>query len=168
MRLAGGFCLLLCGSLWGIQCSGKLRRQVALVQTLIKFFREIEDELRYGGTPAPSLLQRCREDERFDALDFLPLTLQYMREEPFDSSFLQALDSCSCLQGQPEALRGILREFGQSFGSQISEVEVDRTALAVSRLEQLLAESRQRYEKNGKMYRTLGVLGGLAAAIVIL
>lgn len=135
---------------------------------MILLMEQMQTYLRYGQMPTTEMLERFSAGESFAELTFLRDCLSEMR--------------CGCLF--PEAWKNSVRRFqtgrlsnrdreileniadilgGSDFESQIEALELN-----ISLLRQNLQEAITEKNTVGKLYRSLGVLLGIGAAIFMI
>ena len=126
---------------------------------------ELSQRLRYAQEePLPLLLKL--EDE-FAALDYIGETVRLMREgRMFGDAWKMALaDSGGKLDAGDIAL---LSEVGDVLGQSYLETQLDRLTLISKRLLDRQQAARSDAMQRSRMYATMGVLLGAAAAVVVI
>lgn len=61
----------------------------------------------------------------------------------------------------------VLEEYAQGLGGSDRKTQAKNTALLQQRLETIVQEAQDAYGSKGRMYRSVGILSGLAAAILL-
>ena len=79
--------------------------------------------------------------------------------ESFESSVMEA--------GFDERTRTVLLHLARELGSSDLESQLAALSYAISRLKEISEIEREHYRTHGKLYRTLGILCGIAAAILV-
>ena len=141
----------------GLAESRKLRDRAVLLESFRKFLTVAEAEIHYGLVPVGELVLSCRQQG--------PLLEDCARRLEQGSRFPEAWQGAVKRWGGPD--QAFLAEFCRGLGAtglegQLSHFQLYRE-LARTRLE----EARRDQEKKGKLYRQLGVFGGLALALVL-
>jgi stage III sporulation protein AB len=102
-----------------------------------------------AGYPELPFLANCRD--------------KLVRGEPFDESFEGAVIA----GGFDERQRGVLLPLARELGSTDIDSQLAALAYAISRLQEISAQESEYCKTHGKLYRTLGILCGIAAAILV-
>lgn len=103
-----------------------------------------------AGYPELKFLADCRDS--------------LMRGEPFAESFSRAIEQSGELSDKH---REVLLPLSKELGSTDLESQLASLSYAATRMQQLAESERQHCQTHGKLYRTLGILGGIAAAIIV-
>jgi stage III sporulation protein AB len=103
-----------------------------------------------AGYPELTFLADCR-----DAL---------INGEPFAESFSHAVTRSDALTSKH---REVVMPLSRELGSTDLESQLAALSYAASRMQELAASERLHSQTHGKLYRTLGMLGGVAAAIIV-
>jgi len=85
---------------------------------------------------------------------------------PFSVSWPKALDECVHQLGREEAV--ILASLGDVLGRSDLESQLSALALTREQFEQRVGAAREKVITQGKLYRSMGILGGAAAAIILI
>ena len=102
-----------------------------------------------AGYPELPFLTDCRD--------------KLVRGEPFAESFESAV-----MAGEfDERQRGVLLPLARELGSSDLDSQLAALAYAISRLQEIGAQESEYCNTHGKLYRTLGILCGIAAAILV-
>lgn len=60
-----------------------------------------------------------------------------------------------------------LEKFGEDFGYMQKEMQISAFDLYIEELEQTICEAEKKKEENSRLYRTLGIMGGILIVIII-
>ncbi len=162
--LLGGFALLLLGGSF----SARLREQLKMLITVKQLFLRIDRELAVRRLPTGQLLRVLAESPDFSELSFLrEISVRFDGKEPLEEVWAAALDRDRRVSALPE-MAALLRECGGTLGGSDWETQTAALSLLSERLDGLIASARERAEKEGRMYRSLGLLSGLLLAILAL
>ena len=87
-----------------------------------------------------------------------------IRGEPFAESFSKAIEKSGELTDKH---REVLLPLSRELGSTDLESQLAALSYAATRMQALAENERLLSQTHGKLYRTLGLLGGIAAAIIV-
>lgn len=161
-RLLGAALLVCAGTAAGMARAGRDRRRRLLEEDLLRLLDGMEAGILYRRQPLAQLWQRMVDS---------PGLFRVLRLEPSRLPPRQAMEQCLC-SGAAAALlpaedRAALRQWVRELGSGPAGQEQAR----LQALRLTLQQSRQRlYEeelRSGRMYLSLGICLGAAAAIVL-
>ncbi|MDR1754500.1 MAG: stage III sporulation protein AB [Eubacterium sp.] len=152
---------VLTGLAWGLYKSSYLKKRAELLSDFILMFRDIDIEIRCRQTPLLNIIENFSERHVFLKNIMEPLRGGGKPETAW------AAESEKLYPLTAEDKR-IIISVGKSLGksdteSQTAMLESNRLYLSAN-----LEAARAEYEKKGKMYRSVGVLTGLLAAVIII
>jgi len=170
LRLLGAMAVVLAaaglGRLWG----GRFEARVEQLDRLIGSLQLLASEIDYTLTPLPEALLRVGQ------ADDGPVGAIFRRvarelgalREPFNETWRRVLREAAGGVALERRDLEIVGELGFALGASDRQDQLKHLALAGERLRQMLNEARRRAEKNGPLGRSLGVLGGLMLALILL
>ncbi len=162
--LLGGFALMLLGS----SLSARLREQLQLLLAVKQLFLRIDRELAVRRLPTGQLLRVLAESADFQQFSFLrEVSVRFDGRKPLEEVWADALERDRRVRVMPE-MAALLRECGGILGSSDWETQTAALTLLTERLDGLIAAARERAEREGRMYRSLGLLSGILLAILAL
>lgn len=124
--------------------------------------------MSYTALPMPELWRRLAQGEGFAAFSLVQDTAKALSHTPFSVAFAQAVN-----QAEEEGLvlppaRQLLLEFGEGCGH--TDLVGQQTHIAYYR-ELLSAKEQEAYRlwrEKGRVYRTLGLTGGIALMLLLM
>ena len=129
--------------------------------------RQLYDRLKYLQPPTRQLIEQLSHMEQFAELTYLASCKHMLRSgTPFAGSWKESIYACTDRMGKEET--EILAALGDVLGSADLDSQLNAIACACTALEQRLTTAKNRNETQGKLYRSLGTLGGLAAAVLLI
>ncbi len=132
------------------------------MQELIRMLGAASDRLRYLSPSVQSLIRTLAA--QYPTIAFLGECRRGMDQgKPFPESFAGALEVSSL----PDAAKDALSPLSGQLGGADLESQLAAIAFAVSRLREQAEQAREHFATHGKLYQTLGTLGGVAAAIML-
>jgi stage III sporulation protein AB len=139
---------------------------VLAIEATLSLLGQISDRLRYLQPSVYSLLEYLCGNQQFEKLGYPTRCRALIREgKSFPESWRQAVGESAKILGAEEA--EILAALADVLGC--ADLESQLAAIAYTRelLQGKLEEARTREKTYGKLYRTLGVLSGVAIVIVL-
>lgn len=147
--------------------SSGLSGRVSELENAILFLEKTQTFLKYGQVPTEELLSRLSEQEKFQGLGFIKAALRLMQKGmPFPVAWKQALLEQRGGKLKP-ADRDILTGVGDILGGSDAESQISGLELTAELLRQNYKEALEEKNTGGKLYRSLGFLIGIGAAIFI-
>ena len=142
--------------------SARLRK----LEDCICLLGEMSGRLRYLQPSVHSLVVSLASQQRFEELSFLKECARLMGEGGcFSASWRTALKGKSHALGEEES--AILASLGDVLGRSDLESQLLAIALVRDQLEQRISGAREKARTQGSLYRSMGLLGGVAAAIIL-
>ena len=165
IRIIAAVMAVFCGAFYGMNRSEKLKKRVDICKEADKIFRLSETMIRSSGMDIYGIIASLKR-ERFAALGFIDrLPAEYSADEDFHSEWRRLLMNEPEI---PQEEKGILLDFGELLGT--SDIEGQLSGIAAqSSLMQLCLQCRsEEYCGKGKLYRSIGVLAGIMAGIMVI
>lgn len=165
MKFIGILLLFLASSGAGLYASQSLRNDVRRTETLIALTEECSAYIRYQQPELDELIRILAQNSMYRDFAFLQNFCEQLNpcSEP---SFVwcQAVRNDNAV---PVQTKEILDSLGHVLGTtdvdgQLSALEMHRT-----QLQQALSICRERYQKQGKLYQSLGILTGCMLGIFL-
>lgn len=146
------------GSFAGLQASLKLGRREKNLELFSRFVQNAETEIQFSGLPVADVVERHGGE-----LSFLRRCTELCREGmDFSGAWDQAVHEDSGFSGEDASL---LLEFGKGFGATDVQGQAAHCRLTLELTRQRLQDAREERRQKARLYRMLGVLGGIGAAL---
>ncbi len=165
IKMIGIICIIVCGAGIGAHASGNLKKQAELCVSVHTFLSELEILMRYSGDTLFSLISELSERKRIQELTFLMHAAENMSDGmPFLCAWEKALSEDKILSCE---LAELLMTLGESLGTS----DIDGQIMCIERAEEELSEiyenALSQSRRKGKLYRSIGLLGGMTAALLL-
>ncbi|HHV32107.1 MAG TPA: stage III sporulation protein AB [Clostridiales bacterium] len=163
LKLIGALMLIAAGTLAGIMESRRLAVRVDQLEAFLRFLSRAQTEIRFAALPVEQIVQRHGGELQFlkrcasGCSGGMPFTVAWQ------DSVNAAAKEKSFLPGDID----LLRSFGEGFGASDVEGQISHCELYTELIGERLKNARDEKEKKSKLYLTLGVFGGLVAALVL-
>ena len=133
-----------------------------LWQRLISF---METRLKYTAAPVQSLLREAMK--HIEDLSFLEPVLHCAAED-FSVQWERCVEAVRKQGALNEEDASLWKDTGKTWGRLDRDSQLAALSLCAERTESLLREARNDVREKGKLYLSLGVSGGLAAALLLI
>ncbi|MDR2713178.1 MAG: hypothetical protein LBB91_08730 [Clostridiales bacterium] len=170
LKFAGAILIILACGVGGRLAAVRLLRRLRLIQGLQNGLLALEREISYSSTPLPQALLQAAAAGGEGAAVF-EVSARYLGTgEGLDPGQALALalaevEDTSILTDED---RQVLGSFGLGLGLSDGEDQLKRLKMTRQRLLVLEGEAKARWEKDGKIWQSLGWAGGLLLALVLL
>ena len=145
-----GLCFTVASGLFmGLFLSNKLKQRFDTLNWYIKLCEKLSDKIRYSGAEIHKIVSSVSGSERYYTVEF---------------PFLVTLKS----NGLKMADELLVKDFFGELGSGDTETEIKRCTIFKKELISKLGIAEKEYKEKGKVYKSLGFLGGLLAAIIFI
>lgn len=160
------FCLFAVGTVIGASLSDRLRILRNYDRSLMTMMNQISVMIRYQALDVYEITTALRQLPACAELHFLKLLpAQYEPSQDFHQVWKEAVQSDKML-GNEET--GLLLEFGCSFGMSDAEGQLSSLEAALASLSVIEKRRSEEYAKKGKLYRSVGMLFGVMAGIIVI
>ena len=169
IRVIGLLLVALTGAGAGLWASSMLHRRTASLEAAGRLMRWLSTRIRYSAAPVGELLLDASQEQEFRALSFLGGAAQGIREgtDPA-TAWSRSLAAGGKSGGFSRSDRELLDGFGSGLGKTDVEGQLSHCELFGGLLEEHLQQARADAASKGRLYTTLGVIGGAAFALLML
>lgn len=143
--------------------SASLKRHVALCNALHLFLEELGILMRWNGDTLPVLLGTLAQKQAYEPLSFLK-QIYPDRYGSFSEAWRTAVQQERRL---PQELKELLLSLGDSLGTSDLDGQLRTLAQYSVQLRQIHHTAAEAYHTKGKLFRSLGLLGGMSAALLL-
>lgn len=170
-KIIGSIIVILSCSFLGFVLSGdcsKRPRQLRELQSLLQMF---ENQISYLSDIITEAFERIGRVGRNDMGIFFARTVEILKERDAQSAseaWEKAVRQCIRTTALNKEDEEIMLSFGKLLGNTDIEGQIKNIRLAVGQLALQEKKAEESRKKNENMYRSLGMLGGLAVVIVLL
>ncbi len=165
LKAAGLLCIIICGAGLGTGASAMLRKRITVCKSLRYFFQELGIMMRCTGDTLSALITGLACSESCMSLGFLGEAASLMETgEPFPLAWKR---SVSISSGLTPEIKDMLLSLGESLGTSDLAGQLMTLERAEHELEVIYEKALEQYRTKGKLYRCLGVLGGMSAALLL-
>ncbi|MBR3779309.1 MAG: stage III sporulation protein AB [Clostridia bacterium] len=152
----------------GLYASHHLKRRVVFLETCGRLLQALWQEMSYTALPMPDLWRRLAQSESFAAFSLVQDTARGLSRSSFAAAFSAAVEGAEKDGLLLPPARRLLVEFAEGCGrtdlmGQQAHIEYYRTLLAAQE-----AESRRLWQEKGRVYRVLGLTGGVALMLLLI
>lgn len=169
LKIAACILLILLGGGGGVFLSNRYGARVRQLEKCDLFLSRLGAYLGMEKLTTPELFSRLAESESLAELTFLDHTATELKE---DVNFPRVWQKCLA-ECQPElALSGEdlrpLYGLGELIGAYDAQSQQEGIETTRTLIQEQLTAAQEQYRQNGRLSRSLGLLSGVAAAILIL
>ncbi len=155
--------LIVAGTLAGCMESRKLAARVIDLEAFLRFLSRTQTEIRFEALPVEQIVRRHGGELNFLRICARGCTQGKSFSAAWEESVAKGAKDSGFLPSDIELLQG----FGREFGATDVEGQLSHCALYTELVSEHLRKAREEKEKKSKLYRSLGIFGGVAAAIVL-
>ncbi len=166
LKIIGSSLLILGGGFLGIGQAAKLRQKVQLITNLQRAVRMLSCELALNLS---SVYDACNiVSARLDGevKDLFGSCEKFSKDLPFSEQWAEMIKS-SKLNLDVKTIEE-LKHLGDYFGRYDIEHQAKELNCLIDRLEEQRCIAMGEYEKNGRVYRSIGLSSGIICAILLL
>jgi stage III sporulation protein AB len=151
------------GTLAGYMESHRLTMRVEQLEAFLRFLSAAQTEIRFAALPVEQIVQRHGGE-----MEFLRICAEHCRENgSFLSAWNAGVQSGTRGRGFLAGDIGLLHGFGEGFGASDTEGQLSHCALYSQLISENLKNAREEKNRKSKLYQTLGVFSGMAAALLL-
>ncbi|MBP1591154.1 MAG: stage III sporulation protein AB [Oscillospiraceae bacterium] len=164
-RLIAALLAAFSGAFYGLNRSENLKKRMNICSEADKVFRLFEIMIRNNGTDIYSIISILKRDN-YTALSFInKLPDEYSAESDIHAQWSELLNTDKDI---PQEEKGILLDFGQLLGASDIDGQLCGIAVQKSLMQQCYQRRSEEYHTKAKLYRSVGVLAGVMAGIMVI
>lgn len=170
LKLLGSGLIILASTAFGWMVAANYARRPTELRLCADGLELLETQIGYAATPLPEALPRVAAALRGPVARLFSLTARALasgRGLTAGEAWRAAIDRVWARTALTEADRDLLVALGPHLGASDREDQVKHLALARQRLTAACAEAEELAAREGKLWRNLGALAGLAIALVL-
>ncbi|MBQ8725133.1 MAG: stage III sporulation protein AB [Oscillospiraceae bacterium] len=165
LKAAGLLCIIVCGAGLGAAASLTLRRRIVVCIALRYFLQELGIMMRCTGDTLSALISGLAHSESCAALPFLAETEKQLEEGvPFPEAWKGSVSKAA---GITSEMKELLLSLGECLGTSDLAGQLMNLERAGQQLDVIYEKALEQHRTKGKLYRCLGVLGGMSAALLL-
>ncbi len=166
LKLIGLFLISVAGGLVGINASLRLKSRVEFLEKYITLMNETKTRIRLSACDIRELF---KNDSGFEAIDFMTaeFTRNIRRNSTAKDAWEKAVNSTFKRYRLSKADKDLIAEFGTEFGQNDIDGEINHIDLHIALTEDRLEQARAELLQKGRLYRTLGIFGGITVSLII-
>lgn len=168
IRLIGLVLIAATGVGAGIYASLVLRKRVECLELCSRFVQWMDTRIRYSAAPVGELLLEAEREPEFRTLPFLGQAADKIRRGTIPvKAWEQALaeEKSGWLTSQD---RELLSGFGSGLGKTDVEGQRNHCRYFAGRLEDSLRSARAEASAKGRLYVSLGIMGGAGLSLLLI
>ena len=166
LRAAAAVMFVAAGGMAGIILSDRLKMQREMCREIGELLRSCAVQIRYRGVDVYRLASELKNCQSFKHLTFInELPEKYEYGEDFHLCWERAVMSQSDL---PHEERQMLCSFGNTLGTSDIEGQLVSISALEEELETLENRREETFRSKGKLYRSVGMLFGVMAGILVI
>ena len=166
LKLAGALMFTVAGTLTGILKSLELKNDCEMSAETERLVNSICTLIRYQATDVYELSAMLKNSAEFERLTFIgELPECYIMGEDFHRQWCKAVERQKNLRSDQKKL---LCELGRVLGTSDIDGQISALELISRSAEQLTEKYGEEYRKKGRLYRSIGVLAGVTAGIMVI
>ncbi len=170
LRLVGAILVAGGATAVGLAAAGMLKTRVDVLSSLVLALDTIHTEITFRLTPLPELMRLLEKQTSPPANELFINCTKHMDElgqKTFSSIWITAVEESAAL-GLTRDEKQILEELGVFLGRYDAESQVKAIAYTRHRLQRVLDGALDDRQKQGKLYKMLGVITGAAVVIILI
>ncbi|MEG2429627.1 MAG: stage III sporulation protein AB [Oscillospiraceae bacterium] len=155
------------GATIGMLLSNSLKNRLLMLQQYQVMLKRIKLYLSYENMKTFQIIKKLSESQYFSKLTFLKNVYENMQiEKNFPQIWKEQIDNSQINLFDGDKL--LILSLGDILGSYELNSQIESIELQEKLLEEKITEAREKFLQLGKLYRSLGILLGIACGILIL
>lgn len=165
LKLTGLLCVVICGGGIGFYAAGKLNRQMKQYMAICQLFSAVGIRMRWHGDSTAELLRQLSGQTAFSGLYFLRCAAEQVTAGvPFPAAWRTGVQADKRLDS---AVQELLLALGETLGTSDLAGQLVTLEQYQEQMTPYCTEAAKRYQQLGRVYRSVGILGGAAVALLL-
>jgi stage III sporulation protein AB len=170
MKLLGACIILFSTTLIGIRWAERYVRRPREIRLLRSSLLRLESEIHYGATPLPTALASVAAQTQGTVgriFHEIAIRLEKEGHRPLYDCWQEGIHAAWSMTSMKSTEQSVLLQFGRTLGSTDREDQVKHIRMALSHLAAEEENAVIEQQKNEKLCRSLGMLAGALAVILM-
>ena len=150
----------------GLTYSAALKRNQTQIDELIQMITLLKIDIRYNQSQLYDMFDRLYSNSKFNNLNFLNNLKNNMMDMPFPSAWEKSIVDWNCNISKDD--KELLKSMSGILGASDSIGQIMALEHIEHRFKISLQLAREIYNKKGKLFRSLGILIGLAVFVIFM
>ena len=167
IKITGAILLIISGFGAGMMMAQGLKKKVSFYEDFLSFLNDLKSLISYTSQPLSDVFGGNTFNGVFDEFSnavYLSMQCENTFEDAWQKS-LTVLSDCTPLESDDISL---ISEFGRGLGKTDISGQMALCELISAKADSRLQICRKDKESKSRMYKTLGILGGATAALLII
>ncbi len=166
LKLIGAACIIAGGAALGRLLAGRLSTRASSLRSLRLFFQQMRAQIEYVAEPVDEIVASAA---RRSTAEWLSVCAAHMRAGlPFPEALTATLADCGRRMGLTAEDIAVVGRAASRIGSTDIDGQMSWLSLVLTEIDGLLAAASADEQKRGRLFRSLGLLGGAAMVILLL
>ncbi len=157
--------ILACCTAIGFLLSQKYRKREIELKEFKSAFNILKTKIRYTYAPLQDIFDDIAKDISANVSNVFRKSASYMNEESATDSWNKAVREADISITRED--KNVICSLGKLLGQTDMEGQLNEIDLSLSLLDEQIEKAKIEKEKNVKMYKSLGVITGIAIVIVL-
>lgn len=170
-KLTGSIIVIVSCSFLGLILSRDCMKRPAQLRELQSILQMFENQISYLSDVIAEAFERISKIGGSDTCVFFTKAIEILRKDKTISAseaWRKAVEQCICRTALNKEDEEILLAFGRMLGSTDLDGQIKNIRLTIGQLRLQEDKAEESRRKNESMYKSFGVLGGIAVVIVLL
>lgn len=169
LKILGAILIFLVSSMLGFLYSNRLKMRVDELGKIIYWSEYMSNQIRFNSLPLKDLFQQMALMKEFQLLYFVKKSDESMQKNiMFPEAFENALDKSKNIMNLEKEDYDCLINIKNDLGSTDIDGQVKILELFKTNITYQYEKAKINYEKTGQMYKKIGMLVGVALAIMLI
>jgi len=162
--------LFVCCVLMGNRASGRLRDRKSVLEAFLRDIQRISLLIDYTVMPLQNIVEKFSDSELspFWIAFGKELLVVHNAEQAWNNAMGEVLKEQSLLSFLMKEELVVLSDFAKVLGKTDKHTQLLNISLLQKRLEVILADAQQQYQRKGRLYRSMGILCGAAISLLVI
>lgn len=169
-KVVGGILVFAGGCGGGIWMAGRKKKRIEILRELERVLIFLYGEIEYAGTDIVEIFQRLAEKTDYFRLFFEEMKKEISgdHEETLYNLWDRKAEQSPAARWMDKEDLALWKETGKHLGIVDRQTQLQTLKLLQKRLGRLLAEAETQYGSQARVYRLVGITGGIFTVILLL
>lgn len=171
LKIMGSLMVIAASSLGGWYASGLDSFRIHDLNEIKKALTILKSEIEFASAPLPEALRNiaARTDKPINTIfTYLSERLEERSRESISDLWFETIESCKSSTFFHRDDIESLQSFGKTLGYLDKKMQISAICLLIENIDAKVDTLSAAAQKNSRMYRSLGVLGGMLIAVIFI
>lgn len=165
LKFVNIICIFICTTIIGMKYAKKYSKRLDNLLSIKNMLNIFKAKIKFTSKSIPDIFKEMSENIENETKEIFIKASEYMKNMIAKDAFNKAIDESNVYLKKED--KDTIKELSKMLGDTDIEGQISQIELVEGFLENNIKQAEEEKEKNGKLYKRLGITTGLIIAIIL-